>query len=1081
MPGKRKASSLAKLSRPRLYNTLPRERLFRLLDEQRRHPAIWVSGPPGAGKTVLVTSYLESRDLPALWYHVDAGDSDLSTYFYYLSVAAKRLAPRARSLPLLTSEYLLDVDGFSRRYFRQLFARMPDDALLVLDNVHEVARQDAFARVLGIAIAELPEHLNLVCVSRIDPPPVLSQHIASEALVTLGWEELKFTLPEAQAIAVSRKLEPNAVQLLLERAGGWAAGLTLMLERFSRTSNSGRQEALTSSEGGTSEVGSSEASSKNAVFDYFATQVFGTANDVTRETLVTTSIFSTFTAQQAREISGNENAHDLLEELCRRRLFTYRRSSDEKDYQYHDLFREFLLNRLQAALTPDALRALHDRTGSMLNRQGFGERAFMMFVRAENWGTAIELLLSLAPQLLQQGRWQVLDKWLRELPDQNFKANPWLLYWAGIARVQTDLAGARALLNDASDLFGGDGDQLGRLLSACAIIDTYYFEYNDFTPMDPWITQAANILANRPQIGDRAQEARVYASVLLAITMRQPSHPLRETCADKVAELIRSDIDVNAKQSAATALVTYCSLFGDFARGMATVELINPIANRAYVSALNRSFWWLYSGYMVEKIAQRKACRSAYDRSDSIAAEHGLKQTAFLSKTFRVYHYACWGDLRSASHVIKDIERTVDHSRVMDAAAYHLSVCCYGLAKRDGKLASIHAEKGWNLVEPLGSPVLRVIWLGLGAHALILAGNLETGSNWLRDVLQIVEKHRMVCYRPWLNFVAAYQALRQSHLQRCHELMREALREAHDNDSFWFFRWMMNDHLTLFAEALRSGIEADFVLDLIRTFDAKSPREDIEYWPWPIRIYTLGRFQLVRDGAVLRFAHKAPKKPISMLKAIIAFGGSNVPERKIADTLWPDLDGDAAHEVFTVNLHRLRKLLGRADAVALDDSAVSLDRGVCWCDALSFGSYMASDEALDPGTAFNETSARGSAADTALTLYRGTFLPEDEDAPWALSARERLRAKFVDYIGRLAGRIEAKGRYYEAGACYQRGIETDDLVEQFYQGLIRCHTAVGNKAEALNVYRRLHNILSVERGTAPSPESEKLYASIRGD
>ena len=81
---------LAKLSRPRLYDALPRNRLFRLLDEARPS-VIWVAAPPGAGKTTLVASYLESRKLPGIWYQVDSGDADPATFFYYLGLAASSL------------------------------------------------------------------------------------------------------------------------------------------------------------------------------------------------------------------------------------------------------------------------------------------------------------------------------------------------------------------------------------------------------------------------------------------------------------------------------------------------------------------------------------------------------------------------------------------------------------------------------------------------------------------------------------------------------------------------------------------------------------------------------------------------------------------------------------------------------------------------------------------------------------------------------------------------------------------------------------------------------------------------------
>lgn len=50
----RKQPSIAKITRPTLPAVLPRERLFRLLDEKPHSRVTWISGPPGAGKTTLV-------------------------------------------------------------------------------------------------------------------------------------------------------------------------------------------------------------------------------------------------------------------------------------------------------------------------------------------------------------------------------------------------------------------------------------------------------------------------------------------------------------------------------------------------------------------------------------------------------------------------------------------------------------------------------------------------------------------------------------------------------------------------------------------------------------------------------------------------------------------------------------------------------------------------------------------------------------------------------------------------------------------------------------------------------------------
>jgi len=110
-----------KVSRPSAAGLVERERLFVLLDRFRRRPITWVEGPPGAGKTSLVSSWIEARRLPCLWYQVDAGDSDPATFFHYL-----RLAAPAGTLPLpaLTPEHLPDLSGFTRRFFSALGERL---------------------------------------------------------------------------------------------------------------------------------------------------------------------------------------------------------------------------------------------------------------------------------------------------------------------------------------------------------------------------------------------------------------------------------------------------------------------------------------------------------------------------------------------------------------------------------------------------------------------------------------------------------------------------------------------------------------------------------------------------------------------------------------------------------------------------------------------------------------------------------------------------------------------------------------------------------------------------------------------
>jgi ATP/maltotriose-dependent transcriptional regulator MalT len=58
-PKSRKSVSLAKTMRPGLLGVVHRDNLFERMDQGAERGVIWVAGPPGAGKTTLVSSYIE--------------------------------------------------------------------------------------------------------------------------------------------------------------------------------------------------------------------------------------------------------------------------------------------------------------------------------------------------------------------------------------------------------------------------------------------------------------------------------------------------------------------------------------------------------------------------------------------------------------------------------------------------------------------------------------------------------------------------------------------------------------------------------------------------------------------------------------------------------------------------------------------------------------------------------------------------------------------------------------------------------------------------------------------------------------
>jgi len=161
-----------KITRPRLSGVVERSRLLGVLDAAMKRSVIWLSSPAGSGKTTLVSSYLDSRGSPCIWYQCDEGDSDPATFFYYMGLAAGNAVPRRKGpLPLLTPEYLPGMNTFARRYFEALYDRITGlaggrsprasrdagpDSVIVLDNYQDLPHDSPLHGIIAAGLGLFP-------------------------------------------------------------------------------------------------------------------------------------------------------------------------------------------------------------------------------------------------------------------------------------------------------------------------------------------------------------------------------------------------------------------------------------------------------------------------------------------------------------------------------------------------------------------------------------------------------------------------------------------------------------------------------------------------------------------------------------------------------------------------------------------------------------------------------------------------------------------------------------------------------------------------------------------------------------
>ena len=242
-----------------------------------------------------------------------------------------------------------------------------------------------------------------------------------------------------------------------------------------------------------------------------------------------------------------------------------------------------------------------------------------------------------------------------------------------------------------------------------------------------------------------------------------------------------------------------------------------------------------------------------------------------------------------------------------------------------------------------------------------------------------------------------------------------------------------------------------------------------------MRIHFLGQFQIFRYGRSLSLGRKKPKRPLDLLKLLIASGGVRADTTRLCESLWPDADGDAAKNCFDITLHRLRQILNIPGLLALSEGKLSFDAANCWIDVWEFEGVVQRIETLQISS--KHRSEHIALLTNLLRLYAGHFLEHENHETWAAAFRDKLRAKFGRSVMRLAACLEHQRKWDEAALLYSRALELDNLAEPLYRRLMICYRELGETAQVLKTYRRCHELLSIVLCVRPSVETEAIRRS----
>jgi two-component SAPR family response regulator len=253
-----------------------------------------------------------------------------------------------------------------------------------------------------------------------------------------------------------------------------------------------------------------------------------------------------------------------------------------------------------------------------------------------------------------------------------------------------------------------------------------------------------------------------------------------------------------------------------------------------------------------------------------------------------------------------------------------------------------------------------------------------------------------------------------------------------------------------------------------RIREAVAASRSLQEEPQPPSIRCMGGFSIaLPSGGDRQIAWKINKEK-EVCAFLIHHEGKPADTELIVESIWPGHDVKKAKTYLYTCLSYLRRTLqehGVPLSVEKVGSGFAIRLNGAATDAAAFESLL--DEMLSA----EEPDRR--LYDQAIRLYRGEYM-KGCDYGWAAARQEAINAKYIRSLRVMHRHFRVRGEPALAADCLRRVLEIAPESEADGRELIRLNLETGNRHEALNVYRRLEEVVRGQFGLELEEETVKL-------
>ncbi|MFZ5916937.1 MAG: tetratricopeptide repeat protein [Chloroflexota bacterium] len=1044
---------------PRPAEILSRPRLLDFLHQSADMRLVAISAPAGYGKTTLLVDFAHRSEISICWYTLDRFDREPGTFFAYLLSAIQRQCPEfgSKSQAVLAAlpNPARDWASLAAMVVNELYEAVPDYFSIVLDDYHHVEDVRAINDFLAYLLQYSDEHCHLIIASRRFP------HLPNQALLFgrgqmtgLDAYSLRFSTDEAQSLVAQSfgsVLSAERVAELTDQCEGWVTAI-LMAARSEKGAPLGE---------------STWGSASEYMYGYLAEQVFDDQPPELRSFLLESAVLERMSAEALDALRESADSARMLAQVGARSLFLAPLDEEQGWHRYHQLFREYLLDRLYRE-DRARLRALHCRAGAFWESKQKWAEAFEHYTLAFETQAMLRLFEAQARDLFTSGQWDTLRCWLNALPAELAQTNPHVIYFQALLLMeeQGDPGSALSAAGQAHQGFVEAGDVSGGawalMLQATAL--RFLGRY----------TEALETCQRALSEASRLDDAELLAEVRRTLGITYYYEGRIERATESLEEALQQCLSLGRPFRAARVHhelgIAYRAL-GQWRQAVSHYRRANRIWERlnslgSWSATLN-SLGVVHhlrgdyaQAYQLFHQALEKAQRVGYRRMEAV----------ILSSLGDLYRDT--GQYREA---LEAFRRSMDLADEVSEGAI-----------------SVYARQGLGEICRLaGDWSQAIVWLAEAMEkAKVHGSTFEIGLCELSRGVLWKSQGRQA--QSWLSLGQAKEFFEQSgHL---HELARAHFHLAH----LAYFQGRRHDvvrHLGLVADLCWQLGYDDFLVAegrqlgpfltyaasvddrsgwwariLERSEEQPSPpghakRQEKPRRP-PLRIFALGQDRVLLGGEEARTGRPKVRE---LFYYLLLHCERGVHREQIMADFWPDATPANAVLSLKSALYRLRRLY--TDVRQEEGYYVADLPAGSWYDVRVF------EQLIDEAQAARDSRAKIEAYQKALELYKGDFLAE-YDAPWCATERHHLQERYRRAVHALAELRLSQGEYGESQDLYRRALEVDEFDEAACRGLLYSYAGTSQRSQALAFYHQFAQHLYDEMGITPTQETEAVYLEL---